>query len=84
MKTIKDQVDYYRSRILYWNNMLEGVRETCPHENVDAKYDANTGNWCEQDNAYWVTVSCRDCGKWFTVDSNEDKEGYKYWGGKVK
>ena len=80
---IKEQHKYYLDRLGYWRAKINDLQKVCPHEDVTAEYKANTGNWCEVDDSYWVSVECNDCGSYFTVDI-EDKEGYHYWGSRVK
>lgn len=80
---IKEQTVYYLDRLSYWKAKINDIQKVCPHEDVTAEYRANTGNWDAGDDSYWVDVKCNDCGSHFTV-YNEDKDGYHYWGARVK
>lgn len=80
---IKDRHKYYLDRVSHWMTKINDLQKVCSHEDVTAEYKANTGNWCEADDSYWVAVKCNDCGCYFTVNS-EDKDGYRYWGSRVK
>lgn len=60
---------------------LRAIQDACPHTNKQGKYGGNTGNWCPQDDCYWIDVTCLDCQKRYTVYDNE--QGYKQFNGKV-
>lgn len=77
---IKEQYEYYLDRVNHWKTKIDALQSVCTHKDVTAEYKANTGNWCDADDSYWVAVKCNDCGSHFTVDS-EDKDGYRYWVG---
>lgn len=38
------------------------LQSRCRHTNAVAEYQADTGNWCKSDDAYWVDIRCYDCG----------------------
>lgn len=61
-------------------NKLQAV---CPHENVDAKYNSNTGNYDPTADCYWVEVKCLDCGKYMSFDSERERAEYHHYGSKV-
>lgn len=62
------------------NKLIVALREECTHPLYTAKYDASTGNWCEQDDRYWVDFHCPDCG-WNWRAYTGDEEGDKYYRG---
>lgn len=59
---------------------LRDIRKYCPHHNIKYKYEANTGNWCEVDDRYWVNIVCKDCGARLTIYSDEYEMEYKLRG----
>lgn len=44
-------------------NKIQKLIDTCPHENVKKTYKGDTGNWCKDDDSYWIEFDCPDCGK---------------------
>lgn len=52
-------------------SQLDTVRRACPHESGEYLYEGNTGNWCPDDDCYWRTNQCHDCGKRWTEDSHD-------------
>lgn len=61
---------------------IEALRDECPHVNLEGKYKGNTGNWCPQDDSYWIDAYCNDCGKRWMIDSEEDFDEYRSFSGK--
>ncbi len=53
------------------------LKESCTHPNATGEHGSNTGNWCSQDDSYWISCSCPDCGKRWRIDSDKDPEGYR-------
>lgn len=45
----------------------------CGHPRLQGKYEANTGNWDRNDDSYWISFKCPDCGKFWTEDQSELK-----------
>lgn len=56
---------------------IEDIQQGCPHTVVEGEYKSNTGNWCPQDDCYWIQASCLDCGTRFHVDSKDCEELYR-------
>ena len=52
---------------------IKKKREACKHEHLVGEYDSDSGNYCPQDDRYWVSAICMDCGKEFTVYSDKDE-----------
>lgn len=49
--------------------LMEALKEECPHLEYIATYDGDTGNWCRDDDCYWVVLECQHCGKRHTAYS---------------
>lgn len=50
---------------------IEDIKNQCPHNDVIGQYKGNTGNWCKDDDSYWIEAECQDCGKRFNIDSED-------------
>ena len=50
---------------------LAKLRDECPHPGLTGNYNSNTGNWCPQDDAYWLELRCPLCEKYWTVQSTD-------------
>lgn len=62
---------------------IKEIQSICMHEGLVGKYGANTGNYCSQDNSYWVDFTCPECGKKWAETQEEvgyqtSKEGFKF------
>lgn len=62
---------------------IKEIQSVCTHEGLTGKYGANTGNYCRDDDSYWVDFTCPECGKTWTEDQEEvgyqtSKEGFKF------
>lgn len=51
---------------------LTDLRLLCPHEIISGEYKGNTGNWCPDDDSYWITAVCEDCGGYIHADSGTE------------
>lgn len=51
--------------------LVKAAQEECNHPNLLGKYESNTGNWCVNDDEYWLNLKCPDCKKYWTVMSTE-------------
>jgi len=56
---------------------LRDHQEKCKHSRGTYKYDANTGNWCEGDDKYWISCHCSVCGKRWRAYSHDDGDEYR-------
>jgi hypothetical protein len=63
---------------------ISKLQSKCSHENVKGSTGANTGNLCEQDNKYWLNVTCLDCHKVMWIDFDTDRELYNKFYGKCR
>ena len=52
------------------------IQSACEHKNVKGEYNSDTGNWCQQDDSYWISADCLDCGNHIYADSERDKDLY--------
>lgn len=66
--SIREERFKLQQKIASLQEKLNALRESCPHQIVDGEYKANTGNWCPQDDCYWISATCRDCGKHIHAD----------------
>lgn len=64
------------------NLLILDLRKECDHADYTAKYDANTGNWCQSDDSYWVVLKCPTCGHSELHDSvnTDGSRNEKYYG----
>lgn len=60
-------------------DQLHAHQERCQHAKAVGHYGADTGNWCSQDDDYWIDCICPVCLKRWTVYSSKDPEGYRYF-----
>lgn len=68
------------------NSEITNLQSTCTHENFTGEYKADTGNWCQSDDSYWISAKCLDCDKSLYADSRKDYELYRKlsMSGKIK
>lgn len=62
---------------------IKEIQHNCVHEGLLGKYGSNTGNYCRQDDSYWVDFMCPNCGKHWTEDQEDvglltSKEGFGF------
>lgn len=50
---------------------LKEHQEKCQHPRGTFKRGFNNGNWCPQDDQYWIDVHCDVCFKSWTIDEKE-------------
>lgn len=55
-------------------SQIDRIRLSCKHPNIEFENKSNTGNWCDADDSYWISIDCLDCGAKITFDS--DQVGY--------
>lgn len=58
--------------------LIAEAQAECKHPDLEGEYGSNTGNWCEQDDCYWINLNCPTCGKRWQVDS--DQPEYREYG----
>lgn len=47
---------------------LRVLQSFCKHRNATSEPRSDTGNWCKQDDCYWVEHRCPECGKFWRED----------------
>lgn len=72
-KQIKRKIENAEKRIVSLYAEIKSLQEQCPHpkEAISEKYDGDTGNWCPQDDSYWVDRKCNNCGQRWHIDSKQ-------------
>jgi len=68
---IREQVNRIQAMRGRLQKELFAIQDSCPHTNKRGEYKANTGNWSQSDDSYWIDVNCDDCGKWWLIDSDQ-------------
>lgn len=71
------QVLTIKSKIKKLNNQLDIIQDMCQHEVVVGEYGADNGNLCRQDDSYWISATCQECGKYLYIDSKKESELYR-------
>lgn len=68
-----------KTQIANLTNELKQIQNECSHpvSCVTGVYEANTGNWCPQDDSYWITLHCSLCDKRWTVYDNSRDDAYR-------
>jgi hypothetical protein len=46
---------------------LTALQAECTHPNASKEYKGSTGNWCKQDDYYWIDYKCPECDKHWTT-----------------
>jgi hypothetical protein len=67
---IKKKISKLTEQLLY-------IQQECSHENVVGEMKGDTGNWCQQDDSYWISADCQDCGKHLHIDSKKERDLYR-------
>jgi len=75
--TIRAKVTRIKEMQKRLSSELATIQKECQHPNATGQYKANTGNWCEADDSYWIQAECPDCDKRWTIDSDTDNQEYK-------
>ena len=44
------------------------LQSFCKHKKATSEHHSDTGNWCKQDDCYWVEYHCSECGKFWRED----------------
>ena len=77
MMSISESVARIKSMQSRLATELAWLQQSCTHPNATGKYKANTGNWCEVDDSYWIDAVCPDCKKHWHIDSDTHKQEYR-------
>lgn len=81
--TTIEQVKSAKKIIRRLNEEIVQLQNNCPHDKKIGTYGANTGNWCKSDDDYWISVTCLDCEKSYTIYHSEDPNKYKNFDGEI-
>lgn len=57
------------------NLVIEDQKE-CKHEKLYKWYTADTGNWCPNDDVYYVSVFCNECDSSWEADTISSPSEY--------
>lgn len=60
---IRKNVQFLQGKVNEYQKLIKEWQAECSHEIVEGSYGANTGNWCPQDDSYWISAKCLDCGE---------------------
>ena len=61
--SIRVRIERLKEQIRQAEEKIEDIQAECQHIDHLYKPGADTGNWCKQDDSYWMNVRCLDCGK---------------------
>jgi len=76
-EVIKSNVEFLQARIKDYQERITALQESCPHEVVEGEYKADTGNYCPQDDSYWISAKCLDCHKDLYARASDDNILYR-------
>jgi hypothetical protein len=76
-KQITKEINKLTDQINLRYKKIQELQNSCPHEDVQGEYKANTGNWCKDDDSYWIEAKCWDCGKRWNIDSKDQPDLYR-------
>lgn len=66
---VRVNVTSLKERIKEYNKKISNWQSKCSHENTFGVYKGVTGNWCKNDDSYWIDAKCYSCDKKFFVES---------------
>ncbi len=81
---INTQIQRLKRTIVNAQAKIKQLQDSCSHIGLEGKYEANTGNWCKEDDSYWVVFSCPVCEKRWTEDQamlqsgSVSNQGFKF------
>jgi hypothetical protein len=56
---------------------LKRIQDKCKHEHFESANTGLTGNFCPDDDRFYVSVKCLDCDKRMTFWSDKNPEEYR-------
>ena len=72
----REKIDALKERIRHTQECIRRIQDTeCVHVGLTGKYRANTGNYCPEDDSYWVEFKCPRCDKQWTEEQSEVRLG---------
>lgn len=76
MTDIQNEIKALRQSIKDSQLKIQSIQSECPHESGVYAYGANTGNWSDSDDSYWIRCVCGSCDlNW--SEYSEDTYGVK-------
>lgn len=65
---------------------IKKLQGQCTHENFTGVYECDTGNWCPDDDTYWILMTCLDCDmtRYVSYETNEAEYRRLSMTGKIK
>lgn len=81
---MNSQILKYQKQITTLQFKIAAMQDFCAHENNEAEYRSNTGNYDPSSNCYWVFVKCLDCDKRMRFDSVKNSDLYRDKRWKIK
>lgn len=77
--SISDLLNNYRKHIEKYQKKIKAIQDSCNHENNEAEYGSNSGNYDPSSDVWWINVKCLDCGKRMTFYSDSAFYTDKRW-----
>lgn len=74
---IKDKLKKANNYLTKGYRLINEAQEECLHEELEGKFESDTGNWCSSEDSYWVELNCKICEKRWVIYS-DDPEYRKY------
>lgn len=81
IQTLEQKTKKFNKKTELLRKRIEEIKASCPHKRFVYKYGSNTGNYCPQDDVYWIDIECLDCGKRHTVYDRDEEFGI--WNEKI-
>ena len=70
-ETIRRQTQALQNILKDAGERLREVQSNCDHSEGSGTYHGNTGNWCPQDDSYWINFECSICSKRLFVENQQ-------------
>ena len=69
---IRKNVQFLQGKVNEYQKLIKEWQAECSHEIVEGEYDGDIGNWCPQDDSYWISAKCLDCGENLHAESGTE------------
>ena len=70
VKSVRLRIMRERRKLLAEERKLQA---TCTHPAASRRYYSDIGNWCREDDSYWLELDCPDCGLFESIDSTDPR-----------
>lgn len=67
-KQIRNKLESLRAKIRRLYDEIVILRKECPHTNTTVVYKSDTGNYCKQDDRYWIEHTCQGCEEYWETE----------------